>query len=98
MTNLELRDKFKYKKFQLSTDIDSVINFKIDQVFRNKAFICNYHVEYKNDKCIMIFSNPDYYGPFLNIEILLLNGETFLLNPDFSKLRTSQRIVMKEIN
>ena len=97
MTNLELRDKFKYKTFQLSTDVNSIIRFELDQVFRDNIFICNYNVEYKNDKCIMHFSNPSHFGPFLNIEIILLNGETFLLNPDITKLKNSQIIILREV-
>jgi hypothetical protein len=36
MTNLELRDKFKYKLFKISTDNNSIILFKLDNISRNK--------------------------------------------------------------
>jgi len=98
MTNLELRDKFKYKSFVLSTDGNSIIRFELDQVIRDEEKICNYNVEYKNEKCIMTFTNPSHFGPFLNIEVVLLNGDTFLLNEDISKLKNSQRIIMKEMH
>jgi hypothetical protein len=98
MTNLELRDMFKYKSFMLSTDDNSIIRFELDQVIRDEEKICNYNVEYKNGKCIINFTNPSHFGPFLNIEVILLNGNTFLINEDISKLKNSQRIIMKEVH
>ena len=98
MTNLELRDMFKYKSFVLSTDDNSILKFELDQVIRDKEIICDYNVEYKNGKCIMTFTNPSHFGPFLNIEVVLLNGNTFLINEDISKLKNSHRIIMKEVH
>lgn len=97
MKNLELRDKFKYKSFKISTDNNSIIRFELDQVIRDQVIICNYNVEYDNGKCIMTFTNPSYFGPFLNIDVILLNGDVFLLNEDINKLKNSQRITLNEI-
>jgi hypothetical protein len=97
MTNIQLRDKFKYKTFKISTDNNSIIKFELDQVIRDEVIICNYNVEYKNGKCIMSFSNPSHFGPFLNIEVNLLNGDVFLLNEDINNLKNSQRIILNEI-
>lgn len=97
MTNIELRDKFKYKSFKLSTDNNSIIRFELDQVIRDEVIICNYNVEYKNGRYIMSFSNPRDFEPFLNIEVILLNGDVFLLNEDINKLKNSQRITLNEI-
>ena len=95
MTNLELRNKFKYKSFKLSAN-NSILKFELDQVLTNGVKVCAYQVKYAKGDCKMTF-DPSHFGPFLNIEVQLADGESFLLNPEPSKFRGSQKITLTEI-
>ena len=97
MKIIEPGSRFKYKNFKLSTDNKSIISFDLNQVWLDNEKICDYRVEVKDGKFFMNFTNPSHFGPFLNIEVVLLNGETFLLNETVEKLRNSQRIIMYEV-
>ena len=66
MTNLELRDKFKYKSFRLASD-NSIIKFELNQVLSEGTKLCDYQVSYDNGVYKMSF-DPSHFGPFLKLK------------------------------
>lgn len=95
MTDIELRDIFKYKKFKLSSD-NSEVYFELDQVRKDGHLLGNYYVKVEDNKCIMTFDPPQLV-PFLNIWMVLLNGQKLLLNMQLDNLMTGDTITLKEV-
>lgn len=95
MTDQELRDIFKYKKFRLSSD-GSIVYFELSSVRKNGMYIGEYTVKVESGKFIMTF-DPATIGPFLNVCVITECGNNILLNPLTSKFKSGQTIVLERI-
>lgn len=96
MTDTELRDIFKYKKFKLSSD-DSTVYFELSSVRKNGEYIGEYTVKVTNGEFFMTF-DPANLGPFQNIWVITENGDKILLNPLISKLKSGHTITLEQIS
>lgn len=95
MTDIELRNIFKYKTFKLSYD-DSNVYFELDQVWKNGQLLGKYNVKIVNDMCIMTF-DPNPLEPFQNIWVIPTSGQKILLNKLAEKLMSGDTITLTEI-
>ena len=96
MTDQELKDIFKYKKFRLSTD-NSIIYFELNRVFKKNEYIGDFVVKSNNGMYIMTF-DPINLGPFQNIWVITENGDKILLNQLIPKLKVGETITLTQLH